>query len=93
MTRYRIEEESDTPDFIFLIEIALAIIFLPIGIIILIVKIVNYFSKKKREKQFEQSELRETKMRELENLAYLKQQGIITEKEFQERKAKIMIHL
>ncbi|MCH5334853.1 MAG: SHOCT domain-containing protein [Alistipes sp.] len=90
MTRYRIEEESDTPDFVVFLEIALALLFLPIGIIILLVKIINYFSRKKREKAVEKAGVRQNLMQELTNLAYLKDQGIITQAEFQERKARIM---
>lgn len=90
MTRYRIEEEDDTPDFIVFVEIILGIIFLPIGIIICIVKIFNYFSERSHENEIRKATLKENKAQELFTLASLKENGIITESEFQERKSKIM---
>ena len=55
MAKYQIEEVDDTPDFIIVIQIALAILFLPIGIIWGIIKLVNYFSDKAGGDQESQS--------------------------------------
>lgn len=93
MTRYRIEEESDTPDFWILAQIILCVIFLPIGIIVGAVKLINYFSDKKKENELKNHHLHSAKMNELQNLAALKQQGLITDAEYFSRREKIMKHL
>ncbi|HJC17398.1 MAG TPA: SHOCT domain-containing protein [Candidatus Alistipes stercorigallinarum] len=90
MTRYRIEEDDETPDFIVFIEILLCIIFLPIGIIILIVKIVNYFSDRAKQNALHKSQMSFNKAEELRTLASLRDSGIISQAEFQQRKNKIM---
>lgn len=90
MTRYRIEEEDDTPGFIVFIEIVLGLIFLPIGIIICLVKIYNYFSDRSKENEIKRSAIKENKARELITLSSLREQGIISESEYQQRRDKIM---
>ena len=93
MTRYRIEEESDTPDFMIIMYILLGIIFLPIGIIVGVVKLINYFSDKKKENELKNHYLHSAKVDELQNLAALKKQGLITDEEYYSRRDKIMKHL
>lgn len=90
MTRYRIEEEEEDSGFLIFVEILLCIIFLPIGIIVLIVKACNYFSEKSRIREIQKSEIKANKHQELQSLAALRDQKIITEEEFQERKRRIM---
>ena len=90
MTRYRIEEEDETPDFVVFIEILLCIIFLPIGIIILIVKAVNYFSDRSKQNALHKSQMNVNEAEELRMLASLRDSGIISQAEFQQRKDKIM---
>lgn len=97
MGRYVIEEEEDPSGFIIFIEIILCIIFLPIGIIVLIIKASNYFSEKKRLKKIQNSELkhindslRANKYSELEKLATLRDKGVISAEEFWIRKERIM---
>lgn len=90
MARYRIEEEDDDSGFLIFIQLVLCIIFLPIGIIVLAVKAYNYFSEKSRVKEIQQSEIKANKHLELQSLASLRDQNIITEEEFQERKQRIM---
>lgn len=90
MTRYRIEEEDETPYFVVFIEILLCIIFLPIGIIILIVKAVNYFSDRSKQNALHKSQMNVNKAEELRMLASLRDSGIISQAEFQQRKDKIM---
>ncbi len=93
MAKYQIEEVDDTPDFIIVIQIALAILFLPIGIIWGIIKLVNYFSDKAKEEEIKNHNLHNAKYAELQQLATLRQQGLITETEFQVRRERIMKHL
>ena len=93
MTRYRIEEEDDTPDFIVFLQIILAIIFLPIGIIWLIAKLVNSVKDKSKENALRDSNLHNEKMFELQNLAEIRKQGLITEEEYKIRREKILKHL
>lgn len=89
MKRYRIEED-DTNDLSVFIQIFLCILFLPIGIIVLIVKGWIYFSEKSREKEFIKNEIKASKHSELRSLAELRDMGVITETEFQDRKNKIL---
>lgn len=93
MTRYRIEEEDDTPDFLIVIQLALAILFLPIGIIWGIVKLINYFSDKSKENALKEHSLHNAKMIELQNLAELKKQGLLSEEEYETRRQKIIKHI
>ncbi len=90
MTRYRIEEDDDTPDFIIFIEIVLGLLFLPIGLIILTIKIYHYFSEKSDEKEMRKSSIRNTKAQELVTLSSLFASGAITEAEFNEKKKEIL---
>lgn len=89
MTKYTIEEEENNGFLIFL-QALLFVIFLPIGVIVLIVKACIYFSEKSREKEIAKSKIKVDKHIELRSLAAMRDQGIITETEFQERKRKIM---
>ena len=93
MTRYRIEEEDDTPDFIVFLQVMLAIIFLPIGIIWLIVKLVNNVKDKSKENALRDSNLHNEKMHELQNLAELRNRGLISEEEYNIRREKILKHI
>lgn len=93
MTRYRIEEEDDTPDFLVIIQLVLAILFLPIGIIWGICKLVNRANEKAKERELKDHNLHISKMVELQSLASLKDQGLITEEEYAIRKSKIMKHI
>ncbi len=93
MTRYRIEEEDDTPDFIVFLQVMLAIIFLPIGIIWLIVKLVNNVKDKSKENALRDSNLHNEKMYELQNLAELRNRGLISEEEYNIRREKILKHI
>lgn len=90
MTRYRIEEDDDTPDFIIFIEIVLGLLFLPIGLIILIVKIYHYFSEKSDEKALRKTSIKSSKAQELITLASLRDSGAITNDEFNEKKQEIL---
>ena len=93
MTRYRIEEEDDTPDFIVFLQVMLAIIFLPLGIIWLIVKLVNNVKDKSKENALRDSNLHNEKMYELQNLAELRNRGLISEEEYNIRREKILKHI
>jgi len=93
MTRYTLEEVDDTPDFLIFLQICLAILFLPIGIIWGIIKSVNYFSEHKKEKEIKNHNLHIAKMEELNLLADLKDRGLISKEEFEERRARILKHL
>ena len=93
MTRYRIEEEDDTPDFLIVIQLLLAILFLPVGIVWGIVKLINYFSEKSKDNALRDHNLHSVKMVELQRLAELKNQGLISEEEYEERRVKILKHI
>lgn len=93
MTRYRIEEEDDTPDFLIVLQIALAVIFLPIGIIWGIAKLINYSGEKTKQNQLRDHNLHIAKMGELQQLASLKSQGLISDEEYEIRRSKILKHL
>ena len=93
MPRYRIEEEDDTPDFLIVIQLVLAILFLPVGIIWGVIKLVNYFRDKNKENALKDHNLHTAKMVELQNLAELKRQGLLSEEEYEVRREKILKHI
>ena len=93
MTKYKIEEVDDSSDFLFIFQILLALVFLPIGIIWGLIKLINYFSDRAKEKEIKNHDLHNAKYAELQQLATLRQQGLITEVEFQVRRERIMRHL
>ena len=93
MTKYKIEEVDDSSDFLFIFQILLALIFLPIGIIWGLIKLINYFSDRAKENEIKNHDLHNAKYAELQQLATLRQQGLITEDEFQVRRERIMRHL
>ena len=90
MTRYRIEEEDETPDFVVFIEILLCIIIHTKGIIKHIEKAVNYYSYISKQNALHKSQMNVNKAEELRMLASLRDSGIISQAEFQQRKDKIM---
>jgi len=93
MTKYTLEEVDDTSDFLFFLQLCLAILFLPIGIIWSIIKLVNYFSEQKKEKEIKNHDLHIAKMEELKLLADLRDHGLISKEEFEERRVRILKHL
>ncbi len=96
-----IEEEENSSAFI---EILLCIIFLPIGIIVGIVKLINALSNQSEQKQVQKkiqtSVLEENKHQQIEyntgrlkELTELRNKGVLSEEEFQDLRSDVMSKL
>ena len=82
MSRYVITEESEDSGFEFLFYVLLFSVLLPIGAIWLLVKVIMFISKKRKENQIHKHTMYNNRCEELNHLEQLRSRGLITDDEF-----------